>query len=169
MSFKKLFIGLAVVVLVVAAGYIFTDMYYKAKYDIFKEHHELFEAVKDEAELIMSKQEGGSDTDTGVTILYATGGNASVDSFDDVVSASLQSKIRELDVLSEGKLSILRYSKHGGESLIQFLFDWESAYGDPYHIVYCGNRDILVKDYESEHIEYVLDKLKDNWYGIALK
>jgi hypothetical protein len=167
MRFKKLLIGLAVVLLVVAAGYVFTDRYYRAKYDIFKEHHELFEAVKDEAELLMSKQEGGSDT--GVTILYATGGNASVDSFDDVVDASLQSKIRELDVLSEGKLSILRYSRQGGESLIQFLFDWESAYGNPYHIVYCKSRDILVNDYDREHIDYVLDKLKDNWYGIALK
>lgn len=36
MSFKKIFIGLAVVVLVVAAGYVFSDMYYRAKYDIFK-------------------------------------------------------------------------------------------------------------------------------------
>lgn len=167
MSLKKLFIGLAVVVLVVATGYVFSDMYYRAKYDIFKEHYELFEAVKDEAEHLMNKQEEGSDT--GVTILYNTGGNASIDSFDEVVNPSLQSKIRELDVLSEGKLSILRYSKQGGESLIQFLFDWESAYGNPYHIVYCESRDILVNDYDSEHIEYVLDKLKDNWYGIALK
>ncbi|MBQ4901176.1 hypothetical protein KB559_20235 [Paenibacillus sp. Marseille-P2973] len=167
MSFKKIFIGLAVVVLVVAAGYVFSDMYYKAKYDIFKEHHELFEAVKDETELLMNKQEEAGDT--GVTILYNTGGNASIDSFDEVVNPSLQNKIQELDVLSEGKLSILRYSKQGGESLIQFLFDWESAYGDPYHIVYCESRDILVNDYDSEHMEYVLDKLKDNWYGIALK
>lgn len=164
---KPLLIGIAVAVLVVAAGYIITDKYDRAKYDIFKEHPELFEAVKDEAERLMRKQEGRSDT--GVTILYSTGGNASVDYFDDVVNARLQSMIHELEVLSEGKLSILRYSKQGGKSLIQFLFDWESAYGNPYHIVYSESRNILVNDYDSEHIEYVLDKLRDKWYGIALK
>jgi hypothetical protein len=168
MSFKKiLLIGIAAAVLVVAAWFVFTDRYYRAKYDIFKEHPQLFEAVKDEAERLMSKQEGRSDT--GVTILYDTGGNASADYYDEVVNASLKNKIQELDVLSEGKLSILRYSKQGGESLIQFLFDWESAYGNPYNIVYCESRDRLVNDYDSEHIEYVLDKLKGNWYGIALK
>ncbi|NOU79943.1 hypothetical protein GC101_13785 [Paenibacillus sp. LMG 31459] len=168
MSFKKLlFIGSAAIVLIVAAGYVFTDMYYRAKYDIFKEHSPLFEAVKDEAERLMSKQEGRNDT--GVTILYDNGGNASVDYFDEIVNASLQSKLRELDVLSEGKLSILRYSKQDGQSLIQFLFDWESAYGKPYDIVYCESRDILVNDYDSDTTEYVLDKLKGNWYGMALK
>jgi hypothetical protein len=115
----------------------------------------------------MSKQEGRSDT--GVTILYDTGGNASADYYDEVVNASLKNKIQELDVLSEGKLSILRYSKQDGQSLIQFLFDWESAYGKPYDIVYCESRDILVNDYDSDTTEYVLDKLKGNWYGMALK
>ncbi|MEI2393809.1 MULTISPECIES: hypothetical protein [Paenibacillus] len=46
MSFKKLFlIGIAVAVWVVATGYLFTDMYYRAKYDIFKEHSQLFEIL----------------------------------------------------------------------------------------------------------------------------
>ncbi|WP_438433707.1 hypothetical protein [Gorillibacterium sp. sgz500922] len=167
MSFKKpLLIGIAVAVLVVAAGNIIIDRYYRAKYAIFQDHPELFDAIKDETERLMSQQEGLSDT--GVTILYSTGGNASVDRFHDMVSLSLQNKIRELDGWSDRKLSILRYSKQDGTSLIQFLFDWESAYGNPYHIVYCESRDVLENAYAKEHIKYVLDKLKGNWYGLAL-
>ncbi len=163
---KRLLIALAVTALVVAAGFIGTRGHNSGKFEIYRQHPELFQAIQVEAKRAMSNP--GSGDGTGVTILYSTGGSASVDSFHEAVDEGMKSKLLELDRLSEGRLSILRYSKQEGKSLLQFLFDWESAYGRPYHIVYSENRSILAAAYEKEHIRYTLDKLGENWYGLTL-
>lgn len=164
---KRLLIALAVAALVVAAGYLGARGHNSGKFEIHRQHPELFQAIQAEAERTMGKPESGGDG-TGVTILYSTGGSASADSFHEAVDEGMKSKLQELDRLSEGKLSILRYSKQEGNSLLQFIFDWESAYGRPYHIVYSGNRSILAAAYDKEHVSYTLKQLGDNWYGLTL-
>lgn len=163
---KRLLLGVAAIALVAAAGYLGTRGHNSGKFELYKQHPELFQAIQAEAERAMS--EPGSGGGTGDTILYSTGGSASVDFFHDAVDEGMKSKLLELDRLSEGKLSILRYSKQEEKSLLQFIFDWESAYGRPYHIVYSENRSILAAAYEKEHIPYTLKQLGENWYGLTL-
>lgn len=164
---KRLLLGLAAAALVAAAGYLGARGHHGGKFEMYKQHPELFQAIRAEAERTMGKP-GSGGGGTGVTILYSTGGSASVDSFHKAVDEGMKNKLLELDSLSEGKLSILRYSKQEGNSLLQFIFDWESAYGRPYHIVYSGNRSILAAAYEKEHISYTLKQLGENWYGLTL-
>jgi hypothetical protein len=167
MGFRKRFhIALAAAALVAAAGYLGARGHNGGKFEMYKQHPELFQAIQAEVERAMSKP--GSVGGTGVTILYSTGGSASVDSYHEAVDGGMKSKLLELDRLSEGRLSILRHSKQEGNSLLQFIFDWESAYGRPYHIVYSENRSILAAAYEKEHIPYTLKQLGENWYGLTL-
>jgi hypothetical protein len=111
---------------------------------------------------------GENPRENGVATLYLTGGNASIDYFDDRVTTSLQRNIRELDGWSERKLSMVWYNVQEGKRLVQFMFNWERANGEPYHIVYSESRDTLVRTYDKEPVKYVLHKLKlKNWYGVA--
>jgi hypothetical protein len=132
----------------------------------------LFVAIQEEAEQVMSGDANGAagenPRENGVATLYLTGGNASIDYFDDRVTTSLQRNIRELDGWSERKLSMVWYNVQEGKRLVQFMFNWERANGEPYHIVYSESRDTLVRTYDKEPVKYVLHKLKvKNWYGVA--
>lgn len=162
-----LFGGIVAVVVVVVTGIIINYIHSEAKYEIFKDHRELFQAVKDEAVLLMSEQ--GDRNEIGDTFLYSNGGNAAADQFYDVMSMSLQDKIQQIALLSEDKLSFLRYSKQEGESFLRFVFDWERVYGNTYHIVYCESRDRVKKAYDEEPVKYVLDELGEGWYGIKIR
>lgn len=162
--------GIAVIVMIVAAGLVI-HLITKAKYDIFEDHHELFEAVKDEAEQLVSNQDGQGDIEN--IFLYSYGGNAAANQFHDVVTDSLQGKIQQITALSKDKLYFLRYSRHDGKSIIRFVFNWEREYRDTYHIVYCESYDEVVRDYDREPngdpVEYDLVKLGDGWYGIRIR
>lgn len=169
---KRILVGVALVVVLATAGYIVSAGYGRPTDPLFTQHSELFVAIQEEAEQVMSGDASGdadeNPREKGVTTLYSSGGNASVDHFDDRVTASLQRNLRELDERSERKLSMVWYNVQEGKGLVQFIFDWESAYGKPYHIVYCESRDMLVRTYDKEPVKYVLHKLKlKNWYRVA--
>ncbi len=167
---RTLFRVIAAVVIVVVAGFVINYIHSEAEYDIFKDHRELFEAVKNEAELLVGDQaDHGKRDNIGNIFLYTHGGNAAADQFYDVMSASLQGKIQQIAVLSGDELSFLRYSKQEGKSLFRFVFDWERVYGNTYHIVYCESRDMVEKIYDGEPAEYVLHELDEGWYGIRIR
>lgn len=159
--------GLGVAAIIVVAGLVINEVHSRAKYSIFVDHRELFEAVKDEAERLVSHLDDLEES--GVTILYRNGGNANIDQFHDMMSDSLHNKIQQITALSGYRLTFLKYNKQEGTSYISFVFDWEMAYGDSYHIVYCKSQSEIVKVYESESFDYVLDKLDEDWFGIGLK
>lgn len=164
---KNVLVGIAVALILVAAGLVISYNNSKEKYDIFQDHRELFEAVKDEAELLMSSLDNRSDI--GNTFLYSNNGNATAHQFHDGVNASLQGKVRQIAALSEDKLNFLRYSRQDGKSFIRFVFDWEGENGNTYHIVYCESQDVVEIAYEEEPVKYKLDKLADGWYGIEIR
>lgn len=164
MSRRKIVLfGMAVFLMIVAAGFVINRVHSQAKYDIFKEHRELFKAAKNEAEHVMGNSNERGDIKN--TFLYSS----NEDQFHDNVSASLQEKIRQIAGLSEDKLSFVRYSKQEGKTFIRFVFDWERDYGDTYHIVYGESQDMVEKAYDEEPVAYVLHKLEDSWYGIGIK
>lgn len=167
----RILAGVALVGLLALAWFRVSDGDDRTIHTLFTQHTELFVAIQEEAEQVMSGDTSGDADENprknGMTILYSTGGNASVDHFDDRVTTSLQRNLRELDERSERKLSMVWYNVQEGEELVQFMFDWESAYGKPYHIVYSESRDTLVRTYDKEPVKYVLHKLEENWYGVA--
>lgn len=164
----RILAGVALVVLLVLAWFRVSEGDDRTIHTLFTQHTELFVAIQEEAEQVMSGDAGENPRKNGVTTLYSTGGNASVDQFDDRMTTSLKRNLRELDGWSERKLSMVWYNVQEGKRLVQFIFDWESAYGKPYHIVYSESRDILVHTYDKEPVKYVLHKLKlENWYRVA--
>jgi hypothetical protein len=124
--------------------------------------------VKDEVEGI-EENELGSQSNSEDIFLYTKGGNAAPDQFHDEVSTSLQDKIKQINELSGNKLDHLRYAENDGKIYISFIFDWERAYGDTYHIVYCKSREGLVKLYNDKNVKYDLKELDDDWYGTRIK
>lgn len=159
--------SLAAAIILVVAGFVITYNSSKAKYDIFLNHRELFEAVRDESEQLMDKLDNRSDI--GNTFLYSVNGNAAAHQFHDSVNANLQAQIRKIAAMTEDKLNFLRYSRLNGKSFLRFVFDWEAEYGNTYHIVYCESRDVVERAYQEEPVKYVLRDLDDGWYGIEIK
>ena len=164
---KLILVGIAVTVMLMAAGLVINNNHSKGKYDIFADHRGLFEAVKDEAGLYMSNLDNRSDI--GNTFLYSNNGNAVDYQFHDGVDASLQDKVRQIIALSEDKLNFLRYSRQDGKDFIRFVFDWEGENGNTYHIVYCESQSMVERAYEEEPVKYVLDRLDEGWFGIEIK
>jgi hypothetical protein len=135
-------------------------------YQVFEDERELFDAVKDE---VKSMEVGklGYQSDSGDIFLYRSGGNAAPDQFHDEVSSSLRDSIEQINEFSGDKLDQLRYAEGEGEMLISFVFDWERAYGDTYHIVYGDSREAVEKLYDDVNDD--LKVLDDNWFGIRFK
>lgn len=161
------FIGIAAAVIIVALGVIINYNHSSAKYNIYRDHRELFEAVKDETELLMTSRDNRSDI--GNTFIYSNNGNAVGHQFLDGVDADLQGKVGQIIAVSEDKLNFLRYSRQNGKSLLRFVFDWEGENGDTYHIVYCDSQDLVEKAYSEEPVNYKLHTLADGWYGVEIK
>ncbi|AIQ33072.1 hypothetical protein P40081_36925 [Paenibacillus sp. FSL P4-0081] len=164
---KNVFVGIAVILMLVAAGLIISYNNPKAKYEIYQDHRELFAAVKDETELLMTSLDNRSDI--GNTFIYSNNGNAVGHQFLDGANADLQDKVGQIIAVSEDKLNFLRYSRQDGKSLLRFVFDWEGENGNTYHIVYCDSQDLVEKAYNEEPANYKLDQLADGWYGIEIK
>lgn len=137
-------------------------------YQVFEDQRELFEAMKAEVESI-DDSILGYQSNSGDIFLYSNGGNATPDHFHHEVNASLRGRIKQIKKLSENKLDQLRYSESGGQILIIFIFDWERAYGDTYHIVYSKSRDGVVRLYQANKVKYDLKELDDDWYGIRIR
>lgn len=137
-------------------------------YQVFKDQHELFEEVKDEVEG-MGEKKLEYKSDSGDIFLFRNGGNAAPDQFHDEVSDNLLSNIEQINELSGDKLDQLRYAQRDGEMLISFVFDWERAYGDTFHIVYCESRDVVEGLYDDMEVEYDLKDLGEGWYGTRLR
>lgn len=53
--------------------------------------------------------------------------------------------------------------------LISFVFDWERAYRDTYHIVYCESRDVVESLYDCMEVEYDLNELCEGWCGTRVR
>ena len=137
-------------------------------YQVFKDQRELFKEVKDEVEG-MEEKKLGYESDSGDIFLFRNGGNAAPDQLHNEGSDNLMSNIEQINDLSGGKLDQLRYVQSDGEMLISFVFDWERAYGDTYHIVYCESRDVVEGLYDDMEIEYDLKELGEGWYGIRVR
>ncbi|MEK4325484.1 hypothetical protein MKX70_06375 [Paenibacillus sp. FSL R7-0312] len=164
---RIVFIGIAAAVIIVALGVIINYNHSSAKYDIYRDHRELFEAVKEETELLMTSLDNRSDI--GNTFIYSNNGNAVGHQFLDGANAGLQGNIQQIIEVSEDKLNFLRYSRQDGKSLLRFVFDWEGEKGNTYHIVYCDSQDLVEKAYSEEPANYKLDTLADGWYGIEIE
>ncbi|AIQ61635.1 hypothetical protein [Paenibacillus borealis] len=164
---RIVFMGIAAAVIIVALGVIIKYNHSSAKYDIYRDHRELFAAVKEETELLMASLDNRSDI--GNTFIYSNNGNAVGHQFLDGANESLQGKVGQIIALSEDKLNFVRYNRQDGKSLIRFVFDWEGEHGNTYHIVYCDSQDLAEKAYSEEPVKYKLDKLADGWYGIEIK
>lgn len=164
---KNVLVGIAVILMLVAAGLIISYNNSKAKYEVYQDHRELFGSVKEETELLMTSLDNRSDI--GNTFVYSNNGNAVGHQFLDGVNAGLQGNVQQIIAVSEDKLNFLRYSRQNGKSLLRFVFDWEGENGNTYHIVYCDSQDLVEKAYNEEPVNYKLDKLADGWYGIELK
>jgi hypothetical protein len=137
-------------------------------YQVFEDRRELFDAVKDEVERI-EKSKLGYKRDSGDIFLYRNGGNAAPNQFHDEVSKSLRANIEQINKLSGDKLDHLRYAESDGEVLIRFIFDWERAYGDTYHIMYGKNRDGVLKVYDDRDVNVELTELDKSWYGTRIR
>jgi hypothetical protein len=168
---QRKIIGFSIAVLVVFAAIWLVITYMNSKgeyYHVFEDQGELFKAVKDEVESIEDSKLGYQ-SNFGEIFLYRNGGNVAPDQFHDEVSASLRGKIEQINELSGNKLNHLRYAENDGKILISFIFDWERAYGDTYHIVYCKSRDGVVKLYNDKNVKYDLNELDDDWYGTRIR
>ncbi|AIQ44361.1 hypothetical protein MKZ24_05310 [Paenibacillus sp. FSL R7-0297] len=164
---RIVFIGIAAAVIIVALGVIINYNHSSAKYDIYRDHRELFEAVKEETELLMTSLDNRSDI--GNTFIYSNNGNAVGHQFLDGANAGLQGNVQQIIEVSEDKLNFVRYSRQDGKSLLRFVFDWEGEKGNTYHIVYCDSQDLVEKAYSEEPANYKLDTLADGWYGIEIE
>lgn len=109
--------------------------------------------------------------------LFKYGGYFAENQFHDDVDENLQNKIKQVLLLSEDKLNFIRYEKYDNKHFVSFIFDWERAYGNAYHIVYCESYDTVKRFYDETRIEYghefkteyELVKLDVGWYGIMIK
>lgn len=164
---RIVFIGIAAAVIIVALGVIINYNHSSAKYDIYRDHRELFEAVKEETELLMTSLDNRSDI--GNTFIYSNNGNAVGHQFLDGANAGLQGNVQQIIEVSEDKLNFVRYSRQDGKSLLRSVFDWEGEKGNTYHIVYCDSQDLVEKAYSEEPANYKLDTLADGWYGIEIE
>ncbi|WNS42324.1 hypothetical protein [Paenibacillus sp. MMS20-IR301] len=164
---RNVLVGIAVTLILAAAALVVSYNNSKAKYDVFREHSGLFEAVKDGTGLLMTRLDNRSDISN--TFIYSNNGNAIGHQFLEGVGAGLQGKVQQIIASSADKLNFVRYSRQDGKSLIRFVFDWEGENGNTYHIVYCDSRDLVEKTYSEEAVKYGLDKLADGWYGIEIK
>jgi hypothetical protein len=165
---RRKIIGFSVAVLVIFVVIWLVMTYMNSTveyYHVFKEQRELFEVVKDEVEdsVLMYQRNYGDGH------LYRNGGNAAPDQFKDEVSAILQKRIKQINKFSGNKLDHLKYAESDGEVLISFIFDWERAYGDTYHIVYCKSRGRIVQFYNDRKVKFHLKDLEDDWYGIWIR
>lgn len=132
-------------------------------YHLFEDQHELFKAVKDEIEH-SEKSKLGYQSNTWGNILYNN-----PKQFHDEVRPSLREKIKQINHLSGGELSVLSYDESDGKILITFTFDWERVDGDTYDIVYSKSRDGVERYYSDRNIQYDLIMLDDDWYGTRIK
>jgi hypothetical protein len=165
---RRKIIGFSVAVLVIFVAIWLVMAYMNSTveyYHVFKEKRELFEVVKDEVEdsgLMYQSNYGDG-------LLYRNGGNAAPDQFKDEVSAILQKRIKQINKFSGNKLDHLKYAESDGEVLISFIFDWERAYGDTYHIVYCKSQERIVQFYNDKKVKFHLKDLENDWYGIWIR
>lgn len=131
-------------------------------YHLFEDQPEVFEAVKDEVGHF-DKSKIGYESNTWDCLLY------NPNQFHDEVRPSLRNKIMQINELSGGDLSKLRYHESDGKTLIIFTFDWERVDGDTYHIVYSENRDGVESYYNDRNVQYDLIELDDDWYGTRIR
>jgi hypothetical protein len=165
---KTIKLSIVVVVIFMATWLFITYMDSNVEYyHIFEDQPGLFDAVKDEVDGI-ERSKLGYQSNNGDIFLYKNGGNAAPDLFHPEVSTNLQGKIQQINELSGDKLSQIRYVESDGRRLISFVFDWERAYGDTYHIVYCKSQDEIGKSFD-ENVIYDLKQLDGDWYGTRIR
>lgn len=160
----RILLGITVILLLAGAGSIIGYDSSKAKYELFREHHGQFEAVKSETLLMMNNLDSRSDI--GNTFIYS---NTAAPPFHDYVNSELQDKIWQIAASSEDSLDFVRYSRQDGQPLLRFVFDWEREHGPTYHIVYCASQSMVEGAYAAEPVKYKLTPLADGWYGIEIE
>ncbi|ETT77111.1 hypothetical protein C173_04706 [Paenibacillus sp. FSL R7-277] len=162
----RILLGITIILLLAAAGFIIGYDSSKMKYELFREHRAQFEAVKAETRLLMDNLDERSNI--GNTFIYSNNRNTT-SPFHDSVNTELQDKIRQIAAWSGDSLDFVRYSKQDGKPLLRFIFDWEREHGATYHIVYCGSQSMMEQAYATEPVKYKLTPLADGWYGIEIE
>ncbi|MEK4519440.1 hypothetical protein NSS64_29640 [Paenibacillus sp. FSL H8-0122] len=162
----RIFIGMTLILLLAAAGFIIRYDPSGAKYELFHEHSGQFEAVKSETLLLMDSLDERSDI--GNTFIYSNNGNTT-SPFHDSVNTEMQDKIGQIAAWSGDSLDFVRYSRQDGKPLLRFVFDWEREHGPTYHIVYCASQSMVEQAYAAEPVKYKLTPLADGWYGIEIE
>lgn len=163
----RIFLGMTIILILAAAGFITRYDPSKAKYEIFREHRGQFEAVKSETLLLMDSLDERSNI--GNTFIYSNNGNAAAPQLHESMNRGLQDKIRQLASWSRDSLDFVRYSRQDGQALLRFIFDWEREHGPTYHIVYCASQSMVEQAYAAEPVKYKLTLLADGWYGIEIE
>lgn len=158
------FLGMTIILMLAAAGFIIRYDPSEAKYGIFREHRGQFDAVKSETLLLMDSLDERSDI--GNTFIYS---NNAAPPFHDSVNTELQDKIQQIAAWSQDSLDFVRYSRQDGKPLLRFVFDWEREHGPTYHIVYCASQSKVEQAYAAEPVKYKLTSLADGWYGIEIE
>ncbi|WP_078551653.1 hypothetical protein [Bacillus alkalicellulosilyticus] len=165
MQRRRIIRFLIIFLLILVTSWLFLNyLKYNVKYyQLFRDHRELFETVKDGVESIDDSKLEYTYENWGV-FLY----NASYQ-YHVEVTQTLQDNIGQIKVSSKGALSKLSYNESDGEKLLTFVFDWEGVNGDTYHIVYCKSGKVVERHYRDKDVEYDLIKLDDDWYGTRIR
>ncbi|MEK4849148.1 hypothetical protein NST04_04630 [Paenibacillus sp. FSL H7-0756] len=163
----RVLLGITLILMLAAAGFIIRYDPSRAQYNLFQEHRGTFDTVKTETLLLMDGLDKGRNI--GNTFIYSNNGNAAAPMFFEGTNAGLQDKIRQLAALSKDTLNFVRYSRQDGKDLLRFVFDWEGEHGPTYHIVYGASQHMVEQAYAAEPVPYKLSALTEGWYGIEIK